>query len=114
MANLEKRNAPLVPAKKARKSHIIKNAARGRECQIRLPGICNKNEETTVLAHYRLTGTCGTAIKPDDAQAAFACSACHDAVDGRAPVIDPTLLRLWHAEGVFRTQAILRKEGKLK
>ncbi|WP_288443951.1 DUF1364 domain-containing protein [uncultured Serratia sp.] len=87
--------------------------ARGRECQVRIPGVCNFNPETTVLAHYRLTGTCGTAIKPDDTQAAWACSACHDEVDRRTRLIDANDARLMHAEGVMRTQEILRKEGKL-
>ncbi|HIE1233610.1 DUF1364 domain-containing protein [Serratia sp. RJAL6] len=87
--------------------------ARGRECQVRIPGVCNFNPETTVLAHYRLAGTCGTAIKPDDIQAAWACSACHDEVDRRTRLIDANDARLMHAEGVMRTQEILRKEGKL-
>ncbi|ASM01862.1 DUF1364 domain-containing protein [Serratia marcescens] len=87
--------------------------ARGRECQVRIPGVCNFNPETTVLAHYRLAGTCGTAIKPDDTQAAWACSACHDEVDRRTRLIDANDARLMHAEGVMRTQEILRKEGKL-
>ncbi|HGM5907071.1 MULTISPECIES: DUF1364 domain-containing protein [Serratia] len=87
--------------------------ARGRECQVRIPGVCNFNPETTVLAHYRLAGTCGTAIKPDDTQAAWACSACHDEVDRRTRFIDANDARLMHAEGVMRTQEILRKEGKL-
>lgn len=87
--------------------------ARGRECQVRIPGVCNFNPETTVLAHYRLAGTCGTAIKPDDTQAAWACSACHDEVDRRTRLIDANEARLMHAEGVMRTQEILRKEGKL-
>ena len=87
--------------------------ARGRECQVRIPGVCNFNPETTVLAHYRLAGTCGTAIKPDDTQAAWACSACHDEVDHRTRFIDANDALLMHAEGVMRTQEILRKEGKL-
>ncbi|HIE1061350.1 TPA: DUF1364 domain-containing protein [Serratia marcescens] len=87
--------------------------ARGRECQVRIPGVCNFNPETTVLAHYRLAGTCGTAIKPDDIQAAWACSACHSEVDRRTRLIDANDARLMHAEGVMRTQEILRKEGKL-
>lgn len=87
--------------------------ARGRECQVRIPGVCNFNPEATVLAHYRLAGTCGTAIKPDDTQAAWACSACHDEVDRRTRLIDANDARLMHAEGVMRTQEILRKEGKL-
>ncbi|MEL5564478.1 DUF1364 domain-containing protein [Serratia ureilytica] len=91
----------------------LRKEARGRDCQIRIPGICNFNPETTVLAHYRLAGTCGTAIKPDDTQAAWACSACHDEVDRRTRLIDANDARLMHAEGVMRTQEILRKEGKL-
>ncbi|CAI1591545.1 DUF1364 domain-containing protein [Serratia fonticola] len=91
----------------------LTKAARGRECQVRIPGVCNQNDETTVLAHYRLAGTCGTGIKPDDSQGAWACSSCHDEIDGRTHNIEPETARLWHAEGVFRTQAILRKEGKL-
>lgn len=44
--------------------------AKGRECQIRLP-CCNHNPETTVLAHYRLAGTCGVGMKPNDLQGAW-------------------------------------------
>ncbi|ASM12280.1 DUF1364 domain-containing protein [Serratia marcescens] len=91
----------------------LRKEARGRDCQIRIPGVCNFNPETTVLAHYRLAGTCGTAIKPDDSQAAWACSACHDEIDRRTRFIDANDARLMHAEGVMRTQEILRKEGKL-
>ncbi|MFN1146814.1 DUF1364 domain-containing protein [Serratia liquefaciens] len=92
----------------------LTNEARGRDCQIRIPSICNFNPETTVLAHYRLAGTCGGAMKPDDEQGAWGCSACHDAIDGRTKTeYTRDELRLMHAEGVFRTQAILRSEGKL-
>nr|WP_310616953.1 DUF1364 domain-containing protein [Pantoea cypripedii] len=92
----------------------LRKEARGRECQLRIPGVCNFNPETTVLAHYRMAGTCGTGFKPNDAQAAFACNACHDAVDGRIKTpFTREDLRLFHAEGVFRTQQILRDEGKL-
>ncbi len=93
----------------------LTKAARGRECQIRIIGVCNGNPETTVLAHYRLAGTCGTGCKPHDEQAAWACSACHDICDGRTKSDwDYDTLRLWHAEGVMRTQQILRDEGIIK
>ncbi len=91
----------------------LRKEARGRECQIRIPGICNGNSETVVLAHYRLAGTCGTAIKPPDEQGAWGCGACHDECDRRTRLIDGDTARLYHAEGVMRTQYILRKEGKL-
>ncbi|EOW0181928.1 TPA: DUF1364 domain-containing protein [Klebsiella aerogenes] len=90
----------------------LRKSARGRECQVRIPGVCNGNPETSVLAHYRLAGTCGTGCKPDDMQGAIACSACHDACDGRSKTeYTRDELRLMHAEGVLRTQQIWRDEG---
>ena len=87
--------------------------ARGRECQVRLP-CCNHNAETTVLAHYRLAGTCGIGMKPNDLQGAWACSACHDEIDRRTRNFDNEFVRLAHAEGVIRTIDILIKDGLLK
>jgi len=87
--------------------------ARGRECTVRLP-CCNHNPETTVLAHYRLAGTCGVGMKPNDLQGAWACSACHDEIDRRTRIFENESVRLAHAEGVIRTQDTLIKEGKIK
>jgi hypothetical protein len=79
---------------------------------VRLPNICNFNNETTVLAHYRLAGISGMGIKSDDLIGAWACSACHDAIDRRANTdLDRDYVRLAHLEGVVRTIATLRKEG---
>lgn len=92
----------------------LTKAARGRDCQVRIPGVCNGNPETTVLAHYRMAGTCGVGCKPNDLQGAWACSACHDVIDGRVRIAaDRDILRLWHLEGVMRTQDILIREGKV-
>lgn len=92
----------------------LRKAARGRDCTVRIPLICNHNPETTVLAHYRLAGMCGTGCKPEDEQAAFTCSACHDAIDGRIKTeYKRDELRLMHAEGVLRTQKIWRDEADL-
>lgn len=91
----------------------LRKEARGRNCQVRLPGICNGNPETTVLAHYRMAGLNGTGMKPDDVIGAWSCSSCHDEIDRRTRKLEFDVVRLAHAEGVFRTQAILRKEGRL-
>ena len=92
----------------------ITKSARGEPCQIRLAGYCNHNPETTVLAHYRLADYCGIGIKPPDFMGAYACSACHDAVDGRIKTdLSEEELRLAHAEGVMRTLVILEKKGLL-
>lgn len=89
--------------------------ARGRDCQIRLPFVCNRDPATTVLAHVRLAGITGIALKSPDLLGAHACSACHDAVDGRIKTdLGPEYLQLCHFEGMARTIALLIREGKIK
>ena len=61
----------------------LRRNARGKDCTVRAPGICNHNPETTVLAHLRMFGWAGMAQKPPDFLGVFACSACHDALDRR-------------------------------
>ena len=89
-------------------------AARGRECQVRIPGVCNGNDETSVLAHIRLAGLCGTGIKPPDLIATIACSACHDEIDRRTRLVDAEYAHVCALEGMARTQVIWLKEGKVK
>jgi len=91
----------------------IRALARGRACEVRLPG-CLGESETVVLAHYRLSGLCGAGMKPSDLIGAWACAACHDAIDGRRKIDIPRdLVRLYHAEGVMRTLDVLEREGVL-
>lgn len=92
----------------------LRKEARGRECQVRIPGVCNGNAETVVLAHYRMAGICGTGMKPDDLFGAWACSACHDETDRRTRRTDADSAHLAHLEGVIRTQAVLLAEGKIR
>lgn len=92
----------------------LRKEAKGRQCQIRIPGVCSGNSETVVLCHLnnkRLFGV-GTGQKVPDIFGAWGCSACHDVVDGRRHSIAYLSEELFY-EGVFRTQNILLKEGKL-
>ncbi len=94
----------------------LRNEAKGRECQVRLPNICNGNSETVVLAHLNNKTLFGVGVgqKVPDIFGAWACSACHDLVDGRmAGNIRGTLWETAFYHGVFRTQNILLKEGKI-
>lgn len=90
----------------------LRESARGRDCQIRIPSVCSGNPETVVLCHLPGGGMGG---KMPDLFGAFGCQSCHDAVDGRsaAPYPSPTLKR-WFYEGVFRTQEIWLAEGLIK
>lgn len=87
----------------------LRKLAKGRECQVRLIGVCNGNSETTVLAHFRLLNVSGMGIKPPDLLGAWACSTCHTYVDSHKD----HNTQLAFALGVLRTQAALIKEGHL-
>jgi hypothetical protein len=60
----------------------IRKSARDENCSIRIPGVCNGNPQTTVLAHVN-TVRKGIGIKSNDIHAFYSCSCCHDVVDGR-------------------------------
>ena len=87
----------------------LREQARGRDCQIRLSGICNHSPETVVLAHYRMAGLSGMGMKAPDLCGAWACSSCHAYVDSHR---DDTTARAF-LEGVLRTIAALNQEGKV-
>ena len=90
----------------------LRKMANGRDCEIRIPGVCNGNPYTTVLCH--LPGG-GMGYKQHDLLAAYGCSSCHDEVDGRTmKIVDRTKLRLWFMDGVIRTQQILIREGVIR
>ena len=90
----------------------LRKEAKGRGCMVRIPAVCNHNSETTVLAHYRLAGVSGIGMKSPDVLGAWACSACHDAIDRRAHTdLDRDYVRLLHLEGMARTLAQLNREG---
>jgi hypothetical protein len=89
----------------------LRKQAKGRGCTVRLPSICNHNSETVVLAHIRMPSISGMGLKADDLLGAWACSACHDAIDRRAHTdLDRDYVRLAHLEGMVRTIAQLRAE----
>jgi hypothetical protein len=91
----------------------IRESARGEDCQIRLPGHCNHNRETTVWAHGNGSAAGkGIGMKSDDLLGSYACSDCHDVYDRRAPTAMPRVeveLAFW--EGHARSLILLIKKG---
>ena len=87
----------------------LRKEARGRDCEIRIPGVCNSNPDTTILCH---APGGGMGRKQHNLLAALGCSSCHDVVDGRVQVDIPadTIAR-WFYEGIHRTQIIWLEEG---
>lgn len=90
------------------KSNKLRASARGQDCTLRVPGRCNFNPETTVLAHLPC-GQKGMGMKSPDNMAVFACSSCHDLLDGRAqgePIDYQDVLR-----ALAETQSIWLRDG---
>ncbi len=83
----------------------------GRECQVRIPGVCNFDPETVVFAH--LNGG-GMALKHADIHGAYACYECHRVLDAGHKEFSKDMILLFHLEGMVRTQKIMLKEGLIK
>jgi hypothetical protein len=96
----------------------IRKAARGQDCTIRLPGVCNGDSATTVLCHSNsLADGKGMGLKAPDTAAAFGCSTCHAVLDGQLP--RPAGMTKDDVEAAFRagierTHQYLRTKGLIE
>lgn len=59
----------------------LRKLARGMDCKLRIPEVCNRDSTTVVLCHIK-RGWCGS-LKPPDIVAVWGCHACHDVIDRR-------------------------------
>lgn len=94
----------------------LRKSARGEECTLQIPGVCNGNPETTVLCHLDVLSESGMGFKCSDLSAAYGCSDCHDAVDGRVLVKGFAPEDFWShaARGIVRTHIRMIETGVLK
>lgn len=64
-----------------RNPHLLA-LARGKECLLRVPGVCNGDPETTVAAHSnQLIHGKSRGLKASDARSVWACARCHTWLD---------------------------------
>ena len=92
-------------------SSKIRQSARGEDCSLRL-GMCS-SPETVILAHIGRNR--GMGIKCADYFAVYACSNCHDFIDGRVdyPHFDFDIERE-KLRALEETQGKLINKGLLK
>jgi len=93
----------------------ITASARGEQCQIRLPLICNFNPETTVWAHPNKPNKPKGGKLPD-ALGAYACFACHAVYDRQIPIPKESRLTRVDVENAFweghaRSFIMLQEKG---
>ena len=88
----------------------LRDSARGQDCMIRIPGVCNHDPETTVLCHQNGGGM---GMKTADIEGAFGCSLCHDIVDGRVRQYSYTRMeiKIMFFEAAARTRDYWLKNG---
>ncbi len=94
----------------------ITDSARNQVCTVRLPGICNFDQSTTVFAHISgIRFGHGTGIKTKIG--AYACSSCHALLDSREKRPEGMTkqdVKLAHYEGVIETMIKLEEQGLVK
>lgn len=90
----------MIPKPTKIRSKKLTNAAKGKSCTLRIPGICNGNNETVVACH--LPGNKGTATKNHDLFTIDCCNDCHDWMDGRNHT-EP-----WKSQGINKHEEMLR------
>ena len=101
----------MIPKQNNLVSNAIRKSAKGEDCTLNLLGVCNHNPETTVFAHLK-SGTHGMGLKGTDLIGAYACSSCHDFIDGRVykKHFDDDYLYCRKYTGLILTLALLNKK----
>jgi hypothetical protein len=96
----------------------ITEAARGRNCTMRLPGVCNHDPATSVWSHINsVRWGAGRGHKAPDICGLITCFECANALDGRrrksddGQPLDREFVKLCAYEGHLESLAILDKEG---
>jgi hypothetical protein len=95
----------------------ITESARGEQCLIRIPGVCNRDDSTTVFCHDPVGS--GLSIKWPDTEGTYGCSDCHDLIDGRVPPPAKKLysrqdILVMYYEGARRTRIKLLEKELIK
>lgn len=93
-------------------SNRLRQSAKGKCCTLEIFPVCNHDPDTTVLAHLHDEYS-GMGTKASDLAAVYACSSCHDLIDGRTGKIenidDGVLLR-----ALIKTHDIMLHEGLIQ
>lgn len=94
-------------------SKKITDSAKGEQCTLRIPGVCNFNPETTVFAH--MNGG-GMAYKHHDIHGCYGCNCCHDFIDGRGGCTHDDKINYSHEilRAMIETQSKLLDKGLIK
>lgn len=92
----------------------LRNASRGQQCTLAIPGICAGDPARVVGCHLRMFGIAGAAQKPDDLFIIDACDCCHTVLDNRARWAEAALGWDDILRALIRTQSNRRAAGLIR
>lgn len=96
----------------------ITDSARGEDCAIRLPSVCNHNPETVVFCHLdKIRFGKGMATKAKAGKldlGAYGCSSCHSVIHGEKSMHDWRDVYIAHLEGTIETLMKLVEKGLIR
>lgn len=94
----------------------IRASARGQECTLRFPGICNHDSETVVWCHSNDSKDGkGAGLKARDEEGCYGCYACHAWLDGGyAGKMSRARVDQHFDVARMLSQEVLRKQGLMK
>lgn len=96
----------------------ITRSAKGEDCQIRIPGVCNFDPATTVWCHGNGSAAGkGIGGRSHDLLGAYGCSSCHAVYDRLVPLpegLTRVEVKLYFLEGHWRSLLMLIKKGLVK
>jgi hypothetical protein len=79
MAQIGESATTVFPKEPANRNRALLDMARGRQCLLRVPGVCQGGTETTVACHENQGK--GMGVKSSDVRSVVGCFACHEAYD---------------------------------
>ena len=97
------------------KSKKIRDSAKGEDCTLNIPSVCNYDPETTVLCHFTLHDG-GSARLNGELSSGYGCVRCHNVIDRREYLDSQsaTDLEFYMRRSMVRTLDRLFEKGLLE
>lgn len=90
----------------------ITKSAKGEQCTLRIPGVCEGRTETVVFCHAPYPNRGG--MRDQDFWGAYGCVDCHDFVDGRVDnLVGFHMTAVYWMPAIHETQMKLHEKGLL-
>ena len=91
-------------------STAIRQSARGKDCTLRIPGVCEPTNRTVVFAHINSKWK-GMGIKSPDIFGCYACGSCHRELDANKVPAEDQLRAMQETQMSFCEEELITVKG---